>query len=644
MSNHNYLPTEYQKYIYTSRYARWLPDEQRRETWPETVDRYVSFFEEHLKDTCSYDVPEDIKQEVTDAILNLEVMPSMRALMTAGPALKRENLAGFNCAYIAIDRVTAFDEIMYVLMNGTGVGFSVERQDINKLPLVAEEFHRSDTTITVADSKIGWSKALREILHLLYAGQIPKWDTSKVRKAGSILKTFGGRASGPEPLEKVFNFAVNMFTNAAGRRLTSLECHDLACSIAEAIVVGGVRRSAMISLSNLSDDRMRDAKTGQWWHSDAQRSMANNSAVYTDKPDIGIFIKEWLALYESKSGERGIFNREAATKKVQENGRRDSEHEFGTNPCGEILLRPCGLCNLSEVVIRASDSADDIKRKVRIATILGTWQSTLTNFRYVSKKWQRNAEEERLLGVSLTGIKDNSLTSGAQGFTHLKNVLTEWKEHAIETNAKFAADMGINPSAAITTVKPSGTVSQLVDSSSGIHARYAPYYIRRVRASKNESIGKFMVQEGFPVEDDLMSPERTHVFSFPIKSPSDATYSKDEPATRQLEHWLIYRQAWCEHNPSVTINVKEDEWLKVGSWVYENFDDIGGVSFLPYSHSYQQAPYEEVDEDAYNELKDSMPDDIDWKKLAAFETEDMTLGSQTMACSGGVCEVVDAVR
>ena len=644
MSNQNYLPTEYQKYIYVSRYARWLPEEQRRETWPETIDRYMSFFKEHLEETHEYTIPEDVYREVEEAILNLEVMPSMRALMTAGPALKRENLAGFNCAYIAIDRVTAFDEIMYILMNGTGVGFSVERQDINKLPVVAEEFYHTDTTITVADSKIGWAKGLKELLHLLYAGQIPKWDTSKVRKAGSILKTFGGRASGPEPLEKVFNFAVGMFREAAGRKLTSLECHDLACAIAESIVVGGVRRSAMISLSNLSDDRMRDAKTGQWWHSSAQRSMANNSAVYTDKPDIGIFMKEWLALYESKSGERGIFNREAAVKKVLENGRRDSEHEFGTNPCGEILLRSCGLCNLSEVVIRATDTAKDIKRKIRIATILGTWQSTLTNFRYVSKKWQRNAEEERLLGVSLTGIKDNALTSGEKGLELLSKCLTEWKEYTVEINQALAGDIGIAASAAITTVKPSGTVSQLVDSSSGIHARYAPYYIRRVRASKNESIGKFMKQEGFPVEDDLMNPERTYVFSFPMKSPKDAICSRDESAVSQLDHWLVYRQNWCEHNPSVTINVKENEWLDVASWVYKNFDDIGGVSFLPYSHSYQQAPYEEVSREAYDTLKGSMPKGIDWQRLAAFETEDMTLGSQTMACSGNVCELVDTVR
>ena len=632
------LPTKYQEFIHLSRYSRWLPKEGRRETWRETVTRYFDFFQEHLKQSCKYSLDKSLREELEDAVIHLKIMPSMRCLMTAGEALKRENIAGYNCSYVAVDRPQAFDEILYVLMNGTGVGFSVERQFVSNLPTVADEFHPSDTTIVVQDSKMGWAKAFKELVAMLYHGQIPKWDLSKVRPAGAPLKTFGGRASGPEPLRRLFEFTKEIFQNAHGRKLSSIECHDIVCKTAEIVVVGGVRRSALISLSNLSDDRMRVAKSGQWWIDNGQRALANNSACYTEKPDIGIFMDEWKALYDSKSGERGIFNRESAKKIAEKNERRDVGHDFGTNPCSEIILRSREFCNLSEVVVRPDDTEDTLLNKVRLATILGTFQSTLTNFKYVSKDWKKNCIEERLLGVSLTGIMDNKWTAGK--LNGLDVLLKNLKQMSVDTNKEWSNKLKINQSAAITCVKPSGTVSQLVDSASGIHARHNPYYIRTVRGDKKDPLTKMMVEQGFPAEDDVMKPNDTTVFSFPIKCSPDAVFRQDLTAIEQLELWKTYQVHWCEHKPSVTISVKEEEWIDVGAWVYKNFDLMSGVSFLPYSeHTYKQAPYQDCNEKEYKDLMNKMPTNVDWNKLSQYEKSDMTVGSQELACSAGSCEI-----
>ena len=629
----NYLPTDYQAFIHTSRYARWLEKENRRESWLETVERYMNNVVRPKIGDDTY------VNQIRDAILNLEVMPSMRAMMTAGPALERDNTAGYNCSYLPVDDPKSFDEAMFILLCGTGVGFSVERQYISKLPEVPTLF-QSDTTIVVKDSKEGWAKAFRQLLALLWAGEIPQWDVSKVRPAGARLKTFGGRASGPAPLVELFNFTIQTFKNAQGRKLSSVECHDLMCFIGQIVVVGGVRRSAMISLSNLSDDRMRHAKSGQWWETAAHRALANNSVAYTEKPDMETFMREWLALVESKSGERGIFNREASKKQAEKNGRRDPEYHFGTNPCSEIILRPYEFCNLTEVVVRATDTIEDLERKVRLATILGTIQSSYTKFPYLRKVWQNNTEEERLLGVSLTGIMDNRLmTHKNQGLDktleHLKNV-------AISTNAELASRLDIPPSAAISCVKPSGTVSQLVDSASGIHARHSPYYIRTVRGDNKDPLTKFMIDQGIPNEPCVFKGDTTTVFSFPVKSPNGAITRNDMTAIEQLEMWLTYQRHWCEHKPSVTISVRDSEWLAVGAFVYEHFDEMSGVSFLPHSdHTYQQAPYQDCNKEDYELLLSSMPDKIDWSKLSEYEQEDNTIAMQTMACSGDVCEIVD---
>ena len=632
------LPTKYQEFIHLSRYSRWLPKKGRRETWRETVTRYFDFFQEHLKQSCKYSLDKSLREELEDAVIHLKIMPSMRCLMTAGEALKRENIAGYNCSYVAVDRPQAFDEILYVLMNGTGVGFSVERQFVGNLPTVAEEFHPSDTTIVVQDSKMGWAKAFKELVAMLYHGQIPKWDLSKVRPAGAPLKTFGGRASGPEPLRRLFEFTKEIFQNAHGRKLSSIECHDIVCKTAEIVVVGGVRRSALISLSNLSDDRMRVAKSGQWWIDNGQRALANNSACYTEKPDIGIFMDEWKALYDSKSGERGIFNRESAKKIAEKNERRDVGYDFGTNPCSEIILRSREFCNLSEVVVRPEDTEHTLLNKVRLATILGTFQSTLTNFKYVSKDWKKNCVEERLLGVSLTGIMDNKWTAGK--LNGLDVLLKNLKQMSVDTNKEWSKKLKINQSAAITCVKPSGTVSQLVDSASGIHARHNPFYIRTVRGDKKDPLTKMMVEQGFPAEDDVMKPNDTTVFSFPIKCSPDAVFRQDLTAIEQLELWKTYQVHWCEHKPSVTISVKEEEWIDVGAWVYKNFDLMSGVSFLPYSeHTYKQAPYQDCNEKEYKDLLNKMPTSVDWNKLSEYEKSDMTVGSQELACSAGSCEI-----
>ena len=628
----NYLPTDYQTFIAKSRYAKYF-DGKGREDWSETVERYMDNVVRPKIGDDSY------VNSIRDAILNLEVMPSMRAMMTAGPALERDNTAGYNCSYLPVDDPKSFDEAMFILLCGTGVGFSVERQYISKLPEIPELFD-SETVIVVRDSKEGWAKAFRQLLALLWAGEIPRWDVSKVRPAGARLKTFGGRASGPAPLVELFNFTVQTFKNAKGRKLSSVECHDLMCFIGQIVVVGGVRRSAMISLSNLSDDRMRHAKSGQWWETAAHRALANNSVAYTERPDMETFMREWTALVESKSGERGVFNREASKKQAAKNGRRDPEYHFGTNPCSEIILRPYQFCNLTECVVRSTDSVEDLERKVKIATILGTIQSSYTHFPYLRKVWQRNTEEERLLGVSLTGIMDNRLlTTKNKGLDktleHLRNV-------AISTNAEWASRLDIPPSAAISCVKPSGTVSQLVDSASGIHARHSPYYIRTVRGDNKDPLTQFMKDQKIPHEPCVFKGDTTTVFSFPMKSPNGAVTRNDMTAIEQLEMWLIYQRHWCEHKPSVTISVRDSEWMAVGAFVYEHFDEMSGVSFLPHTdHSYQQAPYQECGKSDYEMLLSIMPKKIDWSKLSDYEQEDNTVSMQTMACSGDVCEIVD---
>ena len=637
--------SNYQKYIFKSRYARWLDEEGRRETWEETVWRYFSFFYDKIEgaDPCAKAGTYDLN-ECRDAVLSLEVMPSMRALMSAGKALERDHVAGFNCSYVAVDNIRSFDETMYILMCGTGVGFSVERQYISRLPIVPEVLCGGDKVIRVKDSKIGWAESFKALLQSLYLGRVPQWDLSHIRASGERLKTFGGRASGPKPLEDLFRFTVEVFKRAVGRRLNSLECHDLMCKIGDVVVCGGVRRSALISLSNLSDDRMRKAKTGAWIPENPQRMLANNSVAYTEKPDLGIFMKEWSSLYESKNGERGFFNRVASQIQAGRNGRSDSTREFGTNPCSEIILRPNQFCNLTEVVVRSGDTLDDLKRKVRLATILGTLQSTLTDFRYLRKIWKDNTEEERLLGVSLTGIMDHPVLSGETPWNlegewpELPQVLEEIKEVAIETNKEWSSKLGIQASSAITCVKPSGTVSQLVDSSSGIHSRFSLHYIRRVRSDAKDPLTAFLIASGVPYEVDNHNPTAM-VFSFPCRAPEGAHTVSEDTAIGQLELWKIYQEHWCEHKPSITVYYTPDEFLEVGAWVYKNFDSISGVSFLPKSdHVYEQAPYTAIDEDTYNKLVEEMPD-IDWELFNTYEDDDNTVGAQTLACSGGVCEL-----
>ena len=630
------LPTDYQSFIATSRYARWLDDEGRRETWGETVTRYVDY----IWDRTNVDniMHERTKKKIWNAIYNLEVMPSMRALMTAGKALDRDNTAGYNCSYLPVDDVKCFDEAMYILLCGTGVGFSVERNYINKLPEVPEKLYNSDTCIYVNDSKEGWAKAFRMLLALLYTGEIPTYDVSKIRPAGARLKIFGGRASGPAPLEDLFKFTIGIFKGAVGRKLTSYECHSIMCKVGEIVVVGGVRRSAMISLSNLSDIRMRHAKTGQWWETAPHMALSNNSVVYTDKPDSETFLREWTSLVESKSGERGIFNRVSAQYQAKRNGRRDPNYDFGTNPCSEIILRPYQFCNLTEVVVRKDDTRKSLQKKIAIATILGTLQSKLTNFPYLRKVWKNNTEEERLLGVSLTGIMDSPLTNGKE--MGLRERLDIFKKVAVDTNKKYADLLGIPQSTAITCVKPSGTVSQLCDSASGIHARHSQYYIRTVRGDNKDPLTQFMIDQGVPSEPEINKPNEVTVFSFPVKSPEGSVTRDQMSAIEQLEMWRIYQEHWCEHKPSITVTVREGEWLEVGAFVFKYFVDMSGVSFLPHSdHVYQQAPYQECSEKDYNAMITKMPTKIDWSALK--EEIDTTAGSQSLACSGDSCELVD---
>jgi len=637
----NQLPTDYQAFIHKSRYAKYF-DGKGRESWGETVGRYMdNVVRKALGDEVDRIVDNKDVRDLEQAILGQEIMPSMRAMMTAGPALDRDNTAGYNCSYLPVDDPKSFDEAMYILLCGTGVGFSVERQFIRKLPEVPDLFD-SESIVVVKDSKEGWAKGFRQVLALLWAGEIPKWDVSQVRPAGARLKTFGGRASGPAPLVELFNFAVATFKAAQGRKLSSMECHDLMCFIGQIVVVGGVRRSAMISLSNLSDDRMRHAKSGQWWETAGHRALANNSVAYSEKPDMETFMREWLSLVESKSGERGIFNREASKKQAAKFGRRDPNYEFGTNPCSEIILRPYQFCNLTECVVRATDTLEDLERKVRLATILGTIQSTMIKFPYLRKVWQNNTAEERLLGVSMTGIMDNPLMT--QKNKGLKKTLEHLRSVAVATNTEWANLLGIPASTSISCVKPSGTVSQLVDSASGIHARHSPYYIRTVRGDSKDPLTQFMIDKGIPNEPCVMKPDSTVVFSFPVKSPEKSVTRNDMSAVEQLELWLAYQRHWCEHKPSVTITVRDEEWMDVGAFVYQHFDEMSGVSFLPHSdHSYQQAPYQEIDKKEYKELLSKMPTSIDWSELSDYESEDNTVSMQTMACSGDSCEIVDLV-
>jgi len=634
------LPTAYQQVIHKTRYARWMEEENRREDWHETVLRYTEYIHDSLEKHNSHTIDPEVYQDIHNAILNAEVMPSMRGLMTAGPALDRDNTCIYNCSYLPVDSLRSFDEAMYVLMCGTGVGYSVESRYVNQLPTINEHFEKSPTTIVVDDSKAGWAKALRELIALLYQGQIPSWDLSQVRPAGARLKTFGGRASGPEPLDRLFRFAVDTIKSASGRKLTPLEAHDIMCKIAEVVVVGGVRRSAMISLSDLEDRNMAAAKAGSWWEYNGQRALANNSAVYGQRPSMEVFMAEWKSLYDSKSGERGIFSRAAAQKVASKNGRREPEHEFGTNPCSEIILRPYQFCNLTEVVVRESDTIEDLLRKVRIATILGTYQSTFTRFKYLRKIWQKNSEEERLLGVSLTGQFGHPVLNGSRGIDTLEEWLTALRECAVETNKKYAAELGINQSAAITCVKPSGTVSQLVNCSSGMHTWHSEYYARTIRADNKDPVTTFLKDAGIMSEPDVMKPNDTTVFTFPIKAPDGALTRNDLSAIQHLELWLAYQRHWTEHKPSITVSVKEDEWMDVGAWVYRHIDEISGISFLPYSdHTYQQAPYQEISEMEYNELLGKTPTTLDWTWLTYYETSDGTTGSQELACVAGACDI-----
>jgi ribonucleoside-diphosphate reductase alpha chain len=637
MTQEKYTMTPYNTFIAKSRYSRYLDNKGRREHWSETVARYFDFMEQHLKKKQNYTLSKELRNELEQAVINLEVVPSMRAIMTAGPALERQNVAAFNCSYLPIDDPKAFDEAMYILLCGTGVGFSVEQQYVNKLPEVPEQLFNSQTTIVVSDSKEGWAKSLRQLIALLYSGEIPRIDVSKVRPAGARLKTFGGRASGPKPLEELFSFVITKFKGAVGRRLNSIECHDILCKIGEVVVVGGVRRSAMISLSDLSDDKMAHAKAGAWWEGQGQRALANNSATYSETPSIGQFMREWTSIYESHSGERGIFNREASQKQAAKNGRRDSSYAFGTNPCSEIILRPYQFCNLSSCIIRSYDTLDSISNKIRLATILGTFQASLTDFPYLRKIWEKNTKEEALLGVSMTGILDNVLLNNPDD-VELPKRLEKLRDIAIATNSEFAAALGINQSVAITAIKPEGTVSQLCSTASGIHPQHSKYYIRRVRADNKDPLTQFMIQAGFVAEPCYLKPESTTVFSFPVKVADGALLREDLSAVEHLRLWLIYQRHYCEHKPSVTISVRENEWMEVGAWVYKHFDEVTGVSFLPMDGgTYKQAPYEECDEETYNKLKAQVPEAVDWENFKEYD--DNVEGAQTLSCTAGGCEI-----
>lgn len=646
-------PNDYQRLIHATRYARWLDDEGRRETWEETCRRYVDFWvgRDQLKQSEADELYKDI--------VSMRSVPSMRAMWSAGPALEQHQMASYNCSYVALDHPRAFDEMLYILCCGTGVGFSCEDKFVSKLPEIAEDFHPTDTVIKVHDSKIGWAKAFKQLLAMLWQGEVPQWDVSAVRPAGARLKTFGGRASGPQPLVDLFVFATGMFTNAAGRRLTSIEAHDLACKVGDIVVVGGVRRSALISLSTPVDDYMREAKSGRWFETHPHRALANNSACYNHKPEFPLFLKEVQSLYTSFSGERGFFSREAAKKIAARNGRRDPNHDFGTNPCSEIILRSAGVCNLSEVIIREGDSLATLKKKVETATIFGTLQATLNDFRYVRSIWKKNTEE-RLLGVSLTGIMDHKVMAGLEGDEKLTKWLNELRDHAIEVNKKWARRLGIEQSAAITCVKPSGTVSQLCDTASGIHPRFSPYYVRTVRQDDKDPITDFLRPYSYN-EPAIGKEGNTTVFHFFQKAPEGAVCVEDVGAMEQLRLWKIYQDEWCEHKPSITVYYTPDEFMHVAAWMWDNFDSLSGISLLPYDGgTYQQAPYQQITKEQFEAgvveqrklIWDGtalVPDDsivlpditrelpIDWSKLV--ESEDVTVGAQTLACTGNACEL-----
>jgi ribonucleoside-triphosphate reductase len=634
----------YRNFIHLSRYSRWLEAEGRRETWVETVDRYINFITNHLKTNNGYDAPSEHVELVRTYILEHKALPSMRALMTAGPALERNNIAGYNCSYVVLDNPTAFDEILYILMNGTGVGFSAEERYVSQLPEIPQ-LHDSENVIVVEDSKEGWANAYKELVAGLYNGVIQSWDVSKVRPAGARLKTFGGRASGPAPLVELFEFTVDTFLKAQGRKLTDLEAHDIVCEIASVVVVGGVRRSALISLGDLDSEGHRTAKSGEWWVDNGQRALANNSAVFDSKPSRERFNQEWQSLIDSGSGERGIFSREASKKQAAKYGRRSPDVEYGTNPCSEIILRPNQFCNLTTVVVSGDDDLQSLANKVEAATILGTWQSTMTNFKYLRNVWKKNTEEERLLGVSMTGPFGNKLLNGSNSMQETGRILDTLRAVAVATNKKVAEAIGIQQAAAVTCVKPEGTSSQLTLTSSGLHTWHNSEYIRTVRMDMKDSLTQFMMDAGFPWEPDVMNPENTAVFSFPIKAPEGALTRNDLTATQHLDLWMTYQRHWCEHKPSVTIYVKPDEWETVGNWVYDNFDEVSGISFLPHSeHTYQQAPYQDITSDEYNEWLDRMPRDVDWDMLSSYELEDGTTGTQELACTAGQCEIVDTVK
>ena len=634
------LPTDYQSFIHQSRYSKFMDTLNRRETFNETVDRYIAnVVSPALMKSLDYFQARDVQNEIREAILNLEVMPSMRCMMSAGPGLDRSNVAGFNCSYTAVDHPRVFDEVLYILMCGTGVGFSVERKNVQQLPTLPEKMTPIDMTIVVEDSKEGWADAYRQLIEELYQGNVPKWDVSKVRAAGERLMTFGGRASGPDPLVDLFRHTIDTFTLAENNRLTPLEVHSIMCKIGEVVVVGGVRRSAMISLSDLDDPELRLAKSGEWWNDNPHFALANNSVAYEDTPERELFDEEWASLVASGSGERGIFNRAAVISKVQREGRREVS-DFGTNPCSEITLKSAQFCNLTSVVARANDTVGSLARKVRIASILGTIQATLTKFPYLRPVWQENTEAEALLGVSITGILDcRLLTHENKG---LDETLKGLRRIAVDTNATYAGYLGINKSAAVTCVKPEGTSSQLNDSSSGIHARHSAYYTRTVRADTKDPITEFMIDQGIPHEPCVMKPDTTVVFSFPVKAPEGAVTRNDMTALEQLELWLTYQRAWCCHKPSITVSVGPEEWDEVGDWVYDHFDEMSGVSFLPRSdHTYAQAPYQDITAEQYDTAMETFPKSIDWDTLALYERGDTTVGSQTLACTGDVCEIVD---
>lgn len=634
------LPSALQQFIHKSRYARYLDDKQRRETWDETVQRYMDFAEEHIATKHQKALPEweKVKTDIQNGMLGLHIMPSMRLLMTAGEAVKRDNIAAYNCFYTAIDKKRKFADVLHILLCGTGVGFSCERQEIAKLPSIAEKFEITDDVIVVQDSKKGWSSAYKKLISALYSGELPKIDYSKVRPAGARLKVFGGRASGPQPLKELFDFTINVFKHANGRKLNSVEVHDICCKIAEVVVVGGVRRSALISLSNLSDRRMREAKIGAWWEDNPQRALANNSAVYTERPDMETFMEEWMSLVKSKSGERGIFSRVAAQKQAARWGRRDPDAAYGVNPCSEIILLPTGqFCNLSEVVVRAEDTFETLKTKVELCAILGTFQSSLTDFDFVDGVIKENCEKERLLGVSMTGVMDHKTLNTVSNES--STWLQELRSHARAVNSEWSKLFEINESAAITCCKPSGTVGQLTNvGTGGLHPRFSQYYIRTVRQDNKDPLTAFLKTQGIYNEPDVMKPGDTTVFSFPVAGPKDAVFRDDRTAIQQLEHWLMFQRDWCEHKPSITIYVKEHEWMAVGDWVYNNFDEVSGVSFLPFSdHSYRQAPFQPISEEEFKEWDSKTPKNIDWE--AFVEIDDQTVSSQELACTGGTCSI-----